>query len=287
MPTPPLLESGYRHLKRIGAKDLKGEEVASTLQAMATEGWSQLWTKCLLIEQTSLVPGKSYVAFSLGEKVSRPVNSVLFVRDPAALQLAEQFIRSPLTLNATEATRAVYTIARSVIAANDVFEVGRKASATFYEILIGHMVAAAIGMNPTKRVRMPENPNVALPTDYVFDLGSGQPKIHLPVKTSTRERIVQAWVHQLVLERIFGANVFRGLLVVIGETKRNTKTNAVIEICTPKQLQLIQARIAKMDRVYYLDPPAPYLALRTAVPARIEVRPFGEFFSEVKTLTAF
>src|SRR5207249_4963627 len=137
------------------------------------------------------------------------------------------------------------------------------------------------------KVRMPEDAKTMPPTDYVFDLGSDSPKIHLPIKTSTRERVVQAWVHQLVLERIFGANAYRGMLVVVGETKRDTKTNAVIEICIPGQLKLFQSRLVRLDRIYYLDPPAPYLALAAAKPTPVDVRPFGDFFSEVKKLTAF
>jgi len=287
VPENSVLKSKYELLKRLGTKNLTDKAVGDTLLAMAKEGYTQLWTKCTPIAQTTNVPGKSYIAFSLGTEVSRPVNSLLYLEGDEALQLAEQFIMSPATLNGPEATRAAYTIALSVMAANDVFEVGRKASATFFEILIGHMVATAFGINPTKKVKMPENSKISLPTDYVFDLGPETPKFHLPVKTSTRERIVQAWVHQLILERIFGANVYRGILVCIGETRRDKKKNAVVEICTPNQLKLIQTRIAEMHRVYYLDPPKAYLDLITARPTPIVVRPFGEFFAEVKSILAF
>ena len=236
---------------------------------------------------TSHVPRKEYLAFGCEARVSRPINAGLFVKSNSALFLAEHFVKSPRALSAEEATRAAYIAAVSVLAANDVIGVGRKASATFFEVLIGHMVATAIGVNPHKKVPMPENPKVLLPTDYVFDMGAGEPKLHLPIKTSTRERIVQAWVHQLILEKIFGSNVYRGMLVVIGETKRDTRTDAVVEICIPGQLKLFQSRIAKLDRVYYLDPPETYVALSKAKPVPVTVRPFNEFFAEVKSLTAF
>jgi hypothetical protein len=94
---------------------------------------------------------------------------------------------------------------------------------------------------------------------------------------------VQAWVHQLVLERIFGAGQYRGVLVVASETKRDTRTGEVIEICVPRQLQLFQARVAEMSRVYYLDPPRVYLDLANVYP-RVEVRTFGQALSELPQL---
>lgn len=280
------LAGRYIALKR-AASDLKSREVGRILLDMATEGSALLWDHSTAVDMTSYVAGKAYIAFQHQGRMSRPVNAGLYIQDRAALALAKQFIESPAGLTAQEATNAAYTIALSVLAANDVLEIGRKASATFFEILIGHMVATAIGVNPHTKVKMPEDASTTLPTDYVFNLGAGKPKLHLPIKTSTRERIVQAWVHQLVLERIFGANAYRGMLVVIGETKRDTKTNGVIEICIPGQLKLFQSRLVKLDRVYYLDPPAAYLALSNATPTPVDVRPFGEFFAEVNALTSF
>ena len=144
------------------------------------------------------------------------------------------------------------------------------------------MVARAVGVSPRKKVRIPES-GADLPTDYVFDPGRNSRKIHLPIKTSTRERAVQAWVHQLVLERIFGAGVYRGVLVVSAETKRDSRTGEVIEICVPKQLQMFQSRVAEISRVYYLDPPQVYLNLAAEFP-RVEVKSFGEAFGELREL---
>jgi hypothetical protein len=107
--------------------------------------------------------------------------------------------------------------------------------------------------------------------------------LHLPIKTSTRERAVQAWVHQLALDRIIGTGTYKGVLVVSGETKRNARTGVVTEICVPRQLQMFQSRVAELSRVYYLDPPQPYLALSTASP-RVEVKSFGEIFMDLREL---
>lgn len=277
---PEQLSRQYRQLKANSAAALGGAEVANLISDMALRARQ-------ILERTERVPlnsttGKNYFSFR-GEEQSRPVNEALYEdREREFARLLRTF-RAGLPREGPDAAiRATYSIAYSVFAAHDVHQVGRKASATFFEILIGHIVARAIGVNPRKRVRVPES-GADLPTDYVFDPGPHSRKIHLPIKTSTRERAVQAWVHQLVLERIFGAGQYRGVLVVASETKRDVRTGEVIEICVPRQLQMFQARVAEMSRVYYLDPPAVYLELANAFP-RIEVRPFGAALSELRGL---
>jgi hypothetical protein len=226
--------------------------------------------------------GKNYFSFR-GAEQSRPINTALYEESDREFGRLLGAFRGGLPRDRADlVVRTTYSIAYGVFAANDVHEVGRKASATFFEILIGHIVARVIGVPPRKRVRVPES-GADLPTDYVFDPGPQSRKIHLPIKTSTRERAVQAWVHQLVLERIFGAGQYRGVLVVASETKRDTRTGQVIEICVPRQLQMFQARVAEMSRVYYLDPPAVYLELANVFP-RVEVRSFGQALNELPQL---
>jgi hypothetical protein len=234
------------------------------------------------VQLTSRVAGKRYFGFRRDGQ-SRPINESLYVQDDKSFnRLLGIFGGGFRGASGKDIVRSTYTIAYSVFAAHDVYEVGRKASATFFEILIGHIVAQITGVSPRKKVQIPES-GADLPTDYVFDPGAKSRKIHLPIKTSTRERAVQAWVHQLVLDRIFGTGVYRGILVVSAETKRDSKTGEVIEICVPRQLQMFQSRVAEISRVYYLDPPQVYLALATDFP-RVEVRSFGEAPNELPAL---
>jgi len=233
---------------------------------------------------TSSVPGKHYFGFRQAEP-SRAINADLFVStEDEFAGLLGAFHRGFVGLGATEIARAVYTMAFSVFAAHDVTRIGRKASATFFEVLVGHLVAKALQISPRKNVVIPESGG-RLSTDFVFDPGPRSRKLHLPIKTSTRERAVQAWVHQLVLNRIFGDDNYRGILVVAAETKRNSRTGSVVEICVPKQLQMFQSRLSRMERLYYLDPPEKYLALCNTHP-RIDVKSFATFFSEAKSLMA-
>jgi hypothetical protein len=230
----------------------------------------------------SHVAGKRYFGFR-GNGQSRPVNESLYVEDDDEFdRLLRAFQRGFRGVPGDGVVRSTYTIASSIFAANDVHGVGRKASATFFEILIGHVVARALKVSPRKKVRIPES-GADLPTDYVFDPGRESRKIHLPIKTSTRERAVQAWVHQLVLDSIFGKGVYKGVLVVSAETKRDARSGEVIEICIPRQLQMFQSRVAEISRIYYLDPPQVYLTLATEF-RRLEVKSFGEVLSDLPSL---
>ena len=234
------------------------------------------------VELTSEVEGKRYFGFR-GDEQSRPLNEGLYVTDEDRFKRLLRALRGGFRRSSPQdIVTGIYTMVYSVFAANDVYGVGRKASATFFEILIGHVVSRWVGVPPRKKVRIPES-GAELPTDYVFDLGGRANKLHLPVKTSTRERAVQAWVHQLVLDRIFGSRVYTGVLVVAAETKRDARSGEVIEICVPNQLQMFQSRVAELARVYYLDPPDVYLALARARP-QLQVKSFGEARGDLRAL---
>jgi hypothetical protein len=278
---PQHLSQQYGRLKAIASEDLVGSAVARLVSKMALYA-RQILGRADRVQLNSRVTGKQYFAFRR-EAQSRPINVALYVDQEHVFNRLLPAFRSGFhSVTAEDIVRSAYTIAYSVFAANDVYGVGRKASATFFEILIGHIVARAVGVSPRKKVRIPES-GADLPTDYVFDPGPESRKIHLPIKTSTRERAVQAWVHQLVLDRIFGTGVYRGVLVVSAETKGDSKTGEVIEICVPKQLQMFQSRVAEISRIYYLDPPQVYLALASDFP-RVEVKSFGEAFQELQAL---
>lgn len=278
---PEVLNQRYHALKKLAYGQLGTELVGDLIVDIVLRARSLLDTY-EHVPLTSRVVGKRYFGFRSATE-SRPINGGLYIQGAQSFHKAmEDFRQGFPGISSEGVTKTVYTMASCVLAAHDVNRVGRKASATFFEILIGHLVARALGIFPRKKVRMPESKS-ELPTDYVFDPGPRSRKIHLPIKTSTRERAVQAWVHQLVLDRIFGNGEYLGILVVSGETKRNTNTGEVVEICVPRQLQMFQSRVAEISRIYYLDPPQAYLSLSTGHP-RIQVKPFGEAFAELPGL---
>ena len=116
--------------------------------------------------------------------------------------------------------------------------------------------------------------------DFLIGMGEGAPKIHLPVKMSTRERVVQAWAHQRLLDAAYGAGAYRGIMVLFAETKLDSKTLEVVEICVPDQWLTYQSLLAQMECIYYFDLPVRYQELTTQYPDVIVIRPFHEFFSQ-------
>jgi hypothetical protein len=232
------------------------------------------------------VPGKEYFSFQLtvGTKTrtSRGINKALFNDDiDDVLGILAQIIAKDIPSDPFELHTALYTAAISFPAAIDITKDNdKKSPGTYLENLVGHLAAVTFGVRPTTTVTAPTlDLEISLPTDFIYDLGPDKTRIHLPVKASTRERVIQVWAHQRVLDGMHGVNRFRGLLVVLAETNRQTATNSIVEVCLPKQWAAYQMYIAQLHRVYYFDVPDKYRALRDHYPF-LEVKHFADFFYE-------
>lgn len=154
----------------------------------------------------------------------------------------------------------------------------------YFEKLIGHLYARHLGINPSTQMNAVEldGESISLPTDFIFNLGPGKPKLHIPVKTSTRERVVEVWAQQRILDGAFGVGRFFCLLTCIGET--NLGKNMSIDItCVPNQWMNYQLFVAQITRAYYLDMPEKYRELNDRFP-KIHVKEFGEYFHESEHL---
>jgi hypothetical protein len=248
---------------------------------MARGALDLLLTECTRLPLHSNVVGKNYFAFQRGERVSRPINVELFIDDPAALagQVAHLNLADLTAMPAPQATRLIYTVAMTFCAAIDVTkDRDKQTPATYFAVVIAHIFAITLGVHPQTQIQVLAfaGEQATLPTDYIFNLGEGLNKIHLPVKTSTRERVIQAWAHQRVLDGVYGVNTIKGVLAILAETKLDRGVLDVIEICLPDQWRVYQRFISRMDRVYYLDVPTAYAALAP----HIIVRPLGEMFAE-------
>lgn len=236
------------------------------------------------VDLVSRVSGKEYFAFStsLGKK-SRPINRELYIfeRDAVVERFFQAFEKDGI-VNGLELNQAIYTIAVSFCAGIDLVRNGdRKTPGTYFEYLVGAVISQILGVAPRKRVKVVELEGVStdLPTDYIFDLGLHRPKFHVPAKTSTRERAIQMWAHQRVLDGVHGVGRFHGTPVILTETKLDSRTLEVIEICLPEQWRLYQLHIAQLSKIYYLDMPVSYAALNKVTPP-MNVGVFGEFFTD-------
>lgn len=282
-----VVEKAYQVIQKSQRGDIKNPQIGKLL--------TDLFGECIKflrnfgrVRLKSKVPEKEYFAFEGEDKISRPVNQALYIGDVSAWNdLLQRIARRDFKrADATKITQAIYTVAISFCASIDLLKKGdQKTPGTFFEYLIGHLFASRLGINP--RTRLPvlnvDDLKTELPTDFVFDLGKGKPKFHLPVKTSTRERVIQVWAHQRVLNGVYGTGLFLGTPVILTETKNDVAKREVVEICLPDQWRLYQMHIAQLRRIYYLDVPAAYTALNRVFPP-LHVRPFGEFFLEADTL---
>jgi len=115
--------------------------------------------------------------------------------------------------------------------------------------------------------------------DFLFDQGPNQPKLHLPVKLSSRERVVQAWAHQRMLDAAYGDGAYKAILVLHSETKLDMTARRVTEITVPTQWLAYQTLLARIDRIYYFDMPARHVALAQSSPD-FGLRHFADFFTE-------
>lgn len=284
MPTTiePLYKSLVRKSKKAGAHDLKGDTTTARLAAVivASRGFLATLGRTALL---SKIPGKSYFMFSdpVRGKTSRSVNEALYDDALDAAEIEKILKCDFVGMTSEEITKAVYTCAISYCCATDILKKSdQKTPGTFFEVLVGHLVARTLGVNPEQQISVPTlDLNITLPTDYVFDLGPGKNRLHLPCKISTRERVVQVWAHQRVLDGMHGVARFKGVLVAMAETNKQ-EDRSVVEVCLPNQWQAYQMYIAQMFRVYYLDIPQAYVALKHTYPF-IQVKPFGDFFAEV------
>jgi hypothetical protein len=161
-----------------------------------------------------------------------------------------------------------YTIALALCLAMELFDrQNKKQPATYFECLIGHIFAKNIGTNPHREQKFNVGgASIRMTMDYLFDKGNGKRHIHLPVKMSTRERVVQAWAHHRLLDAAFGNNSYKGIMVLFSETKLDNKKLEVVEICVPDQWLAYQALLSKMERIYYFDVPVRYAALAQRFP---------------------
>lgn len=278
----------YTELQKGFSKDVKADRNHELLGELFQASAGFLG-KLDQVELKSMVPGKQYFAFTLKRKLSRAVNASLFGDYLNKWAKLDKAITSKKFTgwDSDGITRLLYSAALAFCCYIDLTKDGdQKTPGTFFEYLVGHLFARTLGINPeTSLPVLNLDMDTNLPTDFVFNLGKNRPKFHLPVKTSTRERVIQVWAHQRVLDGVYGTGRFLGTPVILTETKSDKRKREVIEICLPDQWRIYQMHIAQLKRVYYLDVPVVYNNLNQVFPP-ISVKPFGDFFFEADALGA-
>jgi hypothetical protein len=277
----------YDEIKSIFKENNESRAVSHLFHSLYYECENLLQSK-EKIPLNSQIPNKSYFSFEDNKKLTRPINKKLY--DIVSSDMVNDFFEklkngSVTEIKAEDITAIVYRIAINFCVSIDIIKQSdQKTPGTYFEYLMGHLFSINFEVKPRNEVEVLNlDMKTKLPTDFIFDLGQNKPKFHVPVKTSTRERVVQVWAHQRVLDGVYGTGRFVGLLTCLAETKLDHKTKEVIEICLPDQWRLYQLFVSQLKRVYYLDVPHKYFELNNFFP-KIHVNQFGEFFHEKELL---
>lgn len=269
----------YRKLQQLVNQNMiQSDQVLDLLIGIYAQCQEAL-SKCEEVNLISKVPDKNYFSFTTKGSISRAINVDVYRIGIESVDDFFSALKSQIYDESIKYTDACYAIAISFCAIIDLMKIGdQKTPGTFFEYFIGHLYSRRIGVPPTKQLPVLNlDMQGTLPTDFIFDRGSDQLKFHVPVKLSTRERVIQVWAHQRVLDGVYGMGRFIGTLVCLCETKMDKKKKEVIEICLPFQWRLYQMFISQLKRVYYLDMPQVYTRLNSTFP-KIKVCPFGDFF---------
>ena len=279
------LRGAYDNVKSVCRQDWASERVSYGILDLAVLSLRFLESEGDFIDLVSRVSGKEYASYCRNNIVARPANKRFFIPDEHEISSVWRAWEND-GITDGQLAAMLYTVALAPCLAMELFDrQNKKGPATYFECLIGHLFARSLGEQPTKMTRLPiHGESVVMTMDFLFDMGLSRPNIHLPVKMSTRERVVQAWAHQRLLDSAYGEEAYRGIMVVFSETKMDSRSLEVVEICVPGQWLAYQALLSRMDRIYYFDVPIRYQKLTDDFPDIITIRQFGEFFTEINSV---
>lgn len=239
--------------------------------------------------------------------LSRPYRPDLFVSDPSEFEaLANIFIDeitspggNPQTFN-----YVVYTTITAFCLCYDVWKPkSRKTPGTFFEVLIGSAARLRFANKVlTKHIPIRDLPIAdvvdalvdieeedddavtalkgdSVSTDLVItDPRTGKGAV-IPLKITTRERIVQPFAHQRILDSAYPGQ-FASFLACMSEVQRDDKTQTVKQVCVPGTVALFQKHLAKLNGLYYCDIPLRYA--RPDLGAVIAVKPLHTLFDDIE-----
>jgi hypothetical protein len=267
-----VLHEAYENIKSLCAKSYSAKETRDAIRNLCQLALEFMAAKAEFIELISKVPGKEYASYRYSGSVARPANKALFISDPPLFgKYWDDWGKG--TLSDKDRLCLLYTAALAPCLAMELFDKqNKKGPATYFECFIGNLVATQLKRDPSKKAALKiGKANVRLTMDFLFEGDKGKAGIHLPVKMSTRERVVQAWAHQKLLDSAFGKGAFLGLMILFSETKLDSRTLEVVEICVPDQWLAYQTHLAKMDEIFYFDLPDRYLQLAKQNPTLIKL----------------
>lgn len=277
---PDDIRDAYAEVKNACKAGWTSTAAADALIELAILSLRFLESEGTPIDLVSNVPDKEYMSYRLDRVVARPANKRFYLRDEREVGSLWRSWAAEDDITEERLACLLYTVALAPCLVMELLDrQNKKGPATYFECLVGHLFATSLGTEPDKTVTLPvHGRSVRMTMDFLFDMGSGQPNIHLPVKMSTRERVVQAWSHQRLLESAYGKGSYIGVMVIFSETKLNSRSLEVVGICVPNQWLVYQTLLAKMENIYYFDRPSRYEALTNRFPDVIQIGQFADYF---------
>jgi hypothetical protein len=228
---------------------------------------------------------KKYEVFSADGNLSRPYLPAVFLSDPQVFNSTWKLTTAGIdpqcmTINqsATDIDQTLYTAMTAFCCCYDLWNPGaRKTPGTFFEILLGSLYGKILPtVKRSKSVPIPNQPE-KVATDIVFTDDQKTRSLVIPAKITTRERIVQPFAQQRILDEVFGKKAYDSVLMCVSEMQR-AGVNKANEICVPGSINLYQSHLAHLEGIYYLDPPTRYLQ-----PDVTDVISIGTIGSFIKT----
>jgi hypothetical protein len=254
----------------------------------------------------------SYSVFRKGAVISRPIAQASFVADAAKFRALDKSVIDALgkkqVLSNAEidaVSRYIYTAVMAFAATYDLWKPGsRKTPGTFFEVLMAGLVGLHLPEHPlSKHVNLgamlgedtkneeqeareatgieEDEEESSVSTDLVIKSSKREKWAVVPLKITTRERVVQPFAHQRILQSSF-PDKYHSFLCCISETQLDKKTATVKQICVPGTIKLFQKFLSRIDGLYYCDIPARYSL--PSLTRYIPVKRLGEVFNDVRAL---
>lgn len=275
-----ILHEGYEAVREACLQSYTSEKTRVVIKQLCMYAVEFLSEHAELVPLNSRVAGKQYISYRTDGAVARPANAALFVKDLEEFKTLwvswdEGVIAPPDLL------KLLYTAALAPCLGMELFDKqNKKGPATFFECLVGNLIATNVKREPSKKAPLKiGNSLVRMTMDFLFSPEDGQPGIHVPVKMSTRERVVQAWAHHRILDSAYGAGNYKGLMILFSETKLDSRNLEVVEICVPDQWLAYQTHLGTMDNIYYFDMPDRYLQMAAKFPDLMRVETIEKYFT--------
>jgi hypothetical protein len=212
------------------------------------------------------IASKQYLVFQANGNLSRPYRpEMLHTSQRPFRQEWDRLVgcldpkRHRIDLEEQSINTALYTAVMALAICYDLWKPkSRKTPGTYFEIVLGSVIAQLLpDFNRSKFITIPGHAD-SVSTDIVFSKSDDRGGLVIPAKITTRERIVQPFAHQRILNSVFGDGAYKSVLVCVSELQRDAN-RGVNEICVPGTIRLFQSHLASLSGIYYLDPPLRYL----------------------------